>query len=157
MEAVPESAVARATELVITQDDQVSMIIFMTLNNCKFILIQGRKVYNNKYVIDRKLVSNTLCKLVIGKLTSDPSKEFILKIWKKQVLRAKKEYHRRKGGHGMVATDQLMKVMESEVRAMIVLAEAGHNPNVVRLYEIIDDEAGFEDKLVLVMEYCSGG
>ena len=57
----------------------------------------------------------------------------------------------------MVATDQLMKVMDSEVRAMVVLAEAGHNPNVVRLYEIIDDEAGFEDKLVLVMEYCSGG
>ena len=27
----------------------------------------------------------------------------------------------------------------------------------MRLLEIIDDEAGFEDKLVLVMEFCSGG
>ncbi len=27
----------------------------------------------------------------------------------------------------------------------------------MQLLEIIDDEAGFEDKLVLVMEYCPGG
>ena len=57
----------------------------------------------------------------------------------------------------MVATDQLMKVMDSEVAAMVRLSESGQNPNVVRLLEVIDDEAGFEDKLILVMEYCSGG
>lgn len=57
----------------------------------------------------------------------------------------------------MVATDQLMKVMDSEVAAMVRLSESGQNPNVVRLLEIIDDEAGLEDKLILVMEYCSGG
>ena len=28
---------------------------------------------------------------------------------------------------------------------------------MVRLLEIIDDEAGFEDKLILVMENCPGG
>ena len=73
------------------------------------------------------------------------------------MLRSKKEYHRRKDGHGMMATDQLMKVMDSEVKAMVTLTESGKNPNVVSLLEIIDDEAGFEDKLILVMEYCSGG
>lgn len=57
----------------------------------------------------------------------------------------------------MVATDQLMKVMDSEVKAMVTLAQSGQNPNVVRLLEVIDDEAGFEDKLILVMEYCAGG
>ena len=57
----------------------------------------------------------------------------------------------------MVATDQLMKVMDSEVKAMVTLAQSGHHPNVVNLIEVIDDEAGFEDKLILVMEYCSGG
>lgn len=50
-----------------------------------------------------------------------------------------------------------MKVMESEVKAMVTLAQCGQNPNVVRLLEVIDDEAGFEDKLILVLEYCSGG
>ena len=57
----------------------------------------------------------------------------------------------------MVATDQLKKVMESEVKAMVTLSRSGQNPNVVRLIEVIDDEAGFEDKLILVMEYCAGG
>ena len=73
------------------------------------------------------------------------------------MLRSKKEYHRRKDGRGMVATDQLMKVMDSEVKAMLRLAEGQASPNVVRLLEIIDDEAGFEDKLIVVMEYCPGG
>lgn len=50
-----------------------------------------------------------------------------------------------------------MKVMDSEVKAMVTLSESGQNPNVVRLLEVIDDEAGFEDKLILVMEYCDGG
>jgi len=58
----------------------------------------------------------------------------------------------------MYSTDELMKVRNSEVRAMLRLAESGqnHSQNVVRLLEIIDDE-GFEDKLVLVMEFCPGG
>lgn len=50
-----------------------------------------------------------------------------------------------------------MKVMASEVNAMVRLSTNGHHQNVVRLLEIIDDEAGFEDKLVLVMESCPGG
>ena len=56
----------------------------------------------------------------------------------------------------MVATDQLMKVLDSEVKAMVELSSS-FNPNVIRLHEIIDDEAGFEDKLILVMEHCPGG
>ena len=62
-------------------------------------------MYNDKFVVERCLVSNTLCKLSIAALTSDSTKKVVLKIWKKQVLRSKKEYHRRKDGHGMVATD----------------------------------------------------
>ena len=119
--------------------------------------IQGRKIFNGKYLIEKTLASNTLCKLKVASLVADSSKKVCLKIWKKQVLRAKKEYHRRKDGHGMVATDQLMKVMDSEVKAMLRLSEGQPSPNVVQLLEIIDDEAGFEDKLVLVMEYCPGG
>lgn len=58
----------------------------------------------------------------------------------------------------MYATDELMKVRESEIKAMLRLAESdnNHSPNVVRLLEVIDDE-GFEDKLILVMEHCPGG
>lgn len=102
------------------------------------------------------MASNTLCKLKVASLVEDPTKKVVLKIWKKQVLRSKKEYHRRKDGHGMVAFDQLMKVLDSEVKAITTLATS-YNPNVVRLLEIIDDEAGFEDKLILVMEHCPGG
>ena len=50
-----------------------------------------------------------------------------------------------------------MKVMDSEVKAMVTLAQSGQNPNVYRLHEVIDDEAGLEDKLILVLEFCSGG
>ena len=50
-----------------------------------------------------------------------------------------------------------MKVMNSEIKAMVTLSSRGNSPNVVRLIEIIDDEAGFEDKLIIVMEYCPGG
>lgn len=58
----------------------------------------------------------------------------------------------------MYATDELIKVRDSEVKAMLRLAESGdnHSPNVVRLLEVIDDE-GFEDKLILVIEHCPGG
>ena len=49
-----------------------------------------------------------------------------------------------------------MKVLDSEVKAMVQLA-AYQNPNVVQALEIIDDEAGFEDKLIVVMEHCPGG
>ena len=89
---------------------------------------------------------------------SDPSKRVCLKVWKKQVLRSRKEYHRRKDGHGMYSTDELQKVRDSELKAMLRLAESGenHSPFVVRTLEIIDD-LGFEDKLVVVMEYCPGG
>jgi len=115
-------------------------------------------VINDKYVIEGEITSNTLCKLKIASLKSDPSQKYTLKIWKKQVLRSKKEYHRNKNGRGMVAYDQLMKVMDSEVKAMVTLANAGSTPHVIQLIEIIDDEVGMdEDKLILVMEYCPGG
>ena len=108
-------------------------------------------------MIERTIASNTLCKLKLASLKSAPDRKVVLKIWKKQVLRSKKEYHRKKDGHGMVATDQLMKVMNSEIKAMVTLSSRGYSPNVVRLIEIIDDETGFEDKLIIVMEYCPGG
>ena len=84
-------------------------------------------------MVEQTLAGNLLCKLKIasvlgGASTSESegnenNKKVVLKVWKKQVLRAKKEYHRKKGGHGMVATDQLMKVMGSEVAAMLRLSE----------------------------------
>ena len=112
-------------------------------------------MYNDKYVVESTIASNLLCKIKIASLKDDPSNKVALKIWKKQVLRSQKEYHRRKDGHGMVATDQLMKVMASEVKAMVKLASNPH-PNVAQLIEIIDDE-GLEDKLIMVIELCSGG
>ena len=80
--------------------------------------------------------------------------KFVLKVFKKGVLRNKKEYHRKKGGMGMVVTDQLMKVNESEIKTNLKLHEQGGHKNIVKLFEIIDDD-NEEDKLVLVMEYCS--
>ena len=54
----------------------------------------------------------------------------------------------------MVVTDQLMKVNESEIKTNLKLHEQGGHKNIVKLFEIIDDD-NEEDKLVLVMEYCS--
>ena len=159
MEAI-NGGVPTVTELTVTKNDKVSpnphhTNIIDKSSSCH----QGQKVFNGKYVLEKTIAGNTLCKLKLASLVTDPSKKVTLKIWKKQVLRSKKEYHRRKDGHGMVATDQLMKVMDSEVKAMVRLSSNPdqHSPNVVRLLEIIDDEAGFEDKLVLVMENCPGG
>lgn len=114
---------------------------------------------NEKYLVERVLAQNTLCKLKVASIIGQEPRKVVLKIWKKAVLRSRKEYHRRKDGHGMFCTDELMKVMDMEVKAMLRLAQTGanHSPNVVKLFEVIDDEAGFEDKLVLVMEFCSGG
>ena len=114
---------------------------------------------NGKYEVEKMLTSNILCKLKIAHLVADPTQQVMLKVWAKQVLRSRKEYHRRKDGHGMFCTDELQKVLNVEVKAMLRLAQSGpnHSPNVVRLLEVIDDEAGFEDKLILVMEYCPGG
>ena len=86
--------------------------------------------------MENTIASNTLCKLQVASVlgaANNPTSDskVILKVWKKQVLRAKKEYHRKKGGHGMVATDQLMKVMDSEVKAMLRISEGQPSPNVV--------------------------
>ena len=54
----------------------------------------------------------------------------------------------------MEMRDQLMKVNESEVKTILKLHETGGHKNIVKLYEIIDDD-NLEDKLVLVMENCS--
>ena len=56
----------------------------------------------------------------------------------------------------MEVKDQLMKVNESEVKTILKLNEGDGHKNIVKLYEIIDDEQ-LEDKLVLVMEYCTRG
>ena len=47
-----------------------------------------------------------------------------------------------------------MKVNESEIKTNLKLHEQGGHKNIVKLFEIIDDD-NEEDKLVLVMEYCS--
>ena len=50
-----------------------------------------------------------------------------------------------------------MKVNESEIKTILRLhEESGGHSNLIKLYEIIDDE-NLEDKLVIVMEYCSTG
>ena len=46
-----------------------------------------------------------------------------------------------------------MKVNESEVKTNLKLHEQGGHKNIVKLFEIIDDD-NEQDKLVLVMEYC---
>lgn len=57
----------------------------------------------------------------------------------------------------MQVRDELMKVMESEVKSYLKMVnEAGGHKNIVHLHEIIDDQ-GLEDKLVLAMEYCQQG
>ena len=56
----------------------------------------------------------------------------------------------------MEVKDQLMKVNESEVRTILKLHETGDHKNIVKLYEIIDDD-NLEDKIVLVMENCALG
>ena len=57
----------------------------------------------------------------------------------------------------MEVKDQLMKVNECEVKTILKLHEEseGH-ANLIKLFEIIDDDKE-EDKLVLVMEYCTQG
>lgn len=67
MEAVPEmnNKVVRTAELETTKDDQ------------------GRKILNGKYLVEKTLTSNTLCKLSVASLVEDPSKKVCLKIWKK--------------------------------------------------------------------------
>ena len=67
---------------------------------------QGKKVYNNKYILESTIYSATLCTLKLASGMDAALKDkFALKVFKKGVLRSKKEYHRKKGGHGMEVTD----------------------------------------------------
>lgn len=50
-----------------------------------------------------------------------------------------------------------MKVNESEIRTILKLNEESNDQqNIIKIHEIIDDD-NLEDKLVIVMEYCSQG
>lgn len=130
----------------------------MTKELKKEVNADGKKVYNGKYVLEKTISSNSLCAIKLASGTGENSaQKFALKVFKKGILRSKKEYFRKKGGHGMEMRDQLMKVNESEVRTILKLhEETGGHANLVKLHEIIDDD-NLEDKLVLVMEYCSQG
>ena len=63
-------------------------------------------MYNNKYILESTIYSASLCTLKLASGMDAASKnKFVLKVFKKGVLRNKKEYHRKKGGMGMVVTD----------------------------------------------------
>ena len=46
----------------------------------------------------------------MASLVDDPEQIFALKVFKKQILKSKKEYRKKKSGHGMEVYTQLMKV-----------------------------------------------
>ena len=92
MEAVPEmnNKVVRTAELETTKDDQVSLTGAPFSVSCQMLsnlnlscVLQGRKILNGKYLVDKTLASNTLCKLKVASLVEDPNKKVCLKIWKK--------------------------------------------------------------------------
>ena len=96
--------------------------------------------------------SNSLAVIKLAQLVADPATKVAIKCFCKVTLKQKKEYVRRKDGKGMEVKTQLDKVMQHEVRA--ITKAAGH-PNVVNLFEIIDDEEA--GKLMLVMEFVEQG
>lgn len=98
----------------------------------------------------RVIESNSLAKIKLAHLASQPDSQVAIKVFCKTTLRSKKEYVRRADGKGMEIHTQLDKVMSHEVKAII---KAQSHPNIVRLFEIIDTE----DTLMLVMEFCELG
>jgi [calcium/calmodulin-dependent protein kinase] kinase len=67
-----------------------------------------------------------------------------VKIFRKSLLRKKREYYRKKEG-GMGYKDALQDVL----REIAIMKKLDH-PNVVQLHEVIDDEEG--DKLYMSKE-----
>ena len=62
------------------------------------------KVVGGKYLAGAVLVKGEFC--TVKEATSlDGSQKFALKIYKKMALRKRKEYHKRKDGHGMEVVD----------------------------------------------------
>merc|ERR1712113_795095 len=118
----------------------------------------GENVYNSTYTLKEKLAQDGLCTVVRAEGAGEcAGRQFVLKVYRKAALRAQKQYFRKKGSRQMQVRDELMKVMESEVKSYLKLTnEAGGHKNIVHLHEIIDDQ-GLEDKLVLAMEYCPQG
>lgn len=74
-----------------------------------------------------------------------------MKIFNKTILRKRKEYHRKKGGIGMIYKDALMNVMK-EIEIMTKLKS---HPNIITLHHVIDDEV--QDKLYIVMDFAQIG
>ena len=108
---------------------------------------EGRSVYNDKYTVLGSIESNSFAKI---KLACQGDAKFAIKVFSKAALQSKKEYVRRADGKGMEAKTQLDKVLQHEIQA---ITKAQSHPNVVRLFEVIDDE----EKLMLVMEFVEKG
>jgi hypothetical protein len=81
--------------------------------------LQGRKVYNNKYVIEKDIESNSLASIKLAHLVENPDALVAIKLFQKATLRSKKEYVRRPDGKGMEIHTQLDKVLSHEVKAIV--------------------------------------
>ena len=78
---------------------QTQYVITKTLEKTRDL--QGRKVYNNKYVVDKEIESNSLASIKLAHLVDNPSTQFAIKTFSKVTLKSKKEYVRRADGKGM--------------------------------------------------------
>lgn len=83
------------------------------------------------------------------KLCTHKGKYYAVKIYRKMLLRKRKGYFRDSSGALAVRT-----AMEDVAREIALMKKLKH-VNVVRLFEVIDDE--FNNKLYMVLDYCARG
>ena len=76
-------------------------------------------------------------------------KLYAIKVFRKSLLKKKKDYFRKEGG-GMGVKNALEDVMKE-----IAIMKKIDHPNVLKLFEVIDDKE--DDKLIMVIEFAKVG
>lgn len=108
----------------------------------------GNKVVN-QYVLHEELGRGAYGIVLRCEYLNDPAQKFAVKVVSRSVLKRKREFV--KGG---VGKPKVTNAFDDVVREIAVMKKLRQN-NIVRLFEVIDDDAN--DQMYLVMELVKGG
>ncbi|EGR31463.1 hypothetical protein IMG5_109220 [Ichthyophthirius multifiliis] len=114
------------------------------------ILIQkkGHKILNN-YVFLGNLGQGSFGKVKLVVQIQDENIKYAIKILKKSILQKRRNYY--EDQDGLIKSKDQLELVKREIAIMKKL----QHPNVIKLYEVIENQ--HNDKLYMVLEYAKGG
>ena len=102
----------------------------------------------NEYKILQTLGKGSYAKVKLA-INENTSKKFAVKIFKKSILKHQNRYIKTHSGEG-----NFINALQDVSREIAIMKKLSH-PNIIRLYEVIDDEEG--DKLYMILDLAPNG